>query len=107
LKQKDKMNREIISNHFKYAINIFGRSVLLVCYFLKIIADAGCYRVTLSSNLQRDRGRKKRTSRAHTFYQSLGFKQHGWSFSYQLQPDSKGVDRANIKKKAIAIILQI
>ena len=46
---------------------------------LKISADAGCYKVNLSSNLKRDR--------AHKFYQSLGFKQHGLSFSYQL--DSK------------------
>ncbi|WP_036478495.1 GNAT family N-acetyltransferase [Myxosarcina sp. GI1] len=44
---------------------------------LKISAEAGCYKVTLSSNLKRDR--------THKFYQSLGFKQHGWSFSYQLQ----------------------
>ncbi|MGF1540183.1 MAG: GNAT family N-acetyltransferase [Pleurocapsa sp.] len=44
---------------------------------LEISADAGCYKVTLSSNLNRDR--------PHKFYESLGFKQHGWSFSYQLQ----------------------
>ena len=43
---------------------------------LKISADAGCYKVTLSSNIKRDR--------AHKFYQSLGFQQHGWSFSYLL-----------------------
>jgi len=43
---------------------------------LKISAAAGCYKVTLSSNLKRDR--------AHAFYQSLGFKQHGWSFSLAL-----------------------
>lgn len=44
---------------------------------LKIAAEAGCYKVTLSSNLKRDR--------THQFYQALGFKQHGWSFSYQFQ----------------------
>ena len=43
---------------------------------LKISANAGCYKVTLSSNIKRDR--------THNFYQSLGFQQHGWSFSYQL-----------------------
>ena len=43
---------------------------------LNISADAGCYKVTLSSNIKRDR--------AHKFYKSLGFQQHGWSFSYQL-----------------------
>ncbi len=48
---------------------------------LEISSDAGCYKVTLSSNLKRDR--------AHKFYYSLGFKQHGLSFSYQLHFDSK------------------
>ena len=43
---------------------------------LKISADAGCYKVTLSTNIKRER--------THNFYQSLGFQQHGWSFSYQL-----------------------
>ena len=43
---------------------------------LKISANAGCYKVTLSSSIKRDR--------AHNFYKSLGFQQHGWSFSYQL-----------------------
>ena len=49
---------------------------------LKISADAGCYKVTLSSNLKRDR--------AHNFYESLGFQQHGWSFSYLLSMDNSG-----------------
>jgi ribosomal protein S18 acetylase RimI-like enzyme len=43
---------------------------------LKLSQAAGCYKVTLSSNLKRNR--------AHHFYQSLGFRQHGWSFSLQL-----------------------
>jgi len=43
---------------------------------LKLSAAAGCYKVTLSSNLKRDR--------AHAFYQSLGFQQHGWSFSLEI-----------------------
>jgi GNAT superfamily N-acetyltransferase len=47
---------------------------------LKISAAAGCYKVTLSSNLKRDR--------AHSFYQSLGFKQHGWSFSLEFVPEA-------------------
>ncbi|MDX2214340.1 MAG: GNAT family N-acetyltransferase [Oculatellaceae cyanobacterium bins.114] len=40
---------------------------------LQLSQEAGCYKVTLSSNVKRDR--------AHAFYESLGFKQHGWSFS--------------------------
>lgn len=37
---------------------------------------ADCYKITLSSNLKRDR--------AHRFYENLGFQQHGWSFSLDL-----------------------
>lgn len=43
---------------------------------LKLCQAAGCYKVTLSSNLKRDR--------AHHFYESLGFRQHGWSYSLTL-----------------------
>jgi GNAT superfamily N-acetyltransferase len=43
---------------------------------LKLSQAAGCYKVTLSSNLNRDR--------AHHFYESLGFQQHGWSYSTTL-----------------------
>ncbi|EAW36359.1 GNAT family N-acetyltransferase [Lyngbya sp. PCC 8106] len=46
---------------------------------LKLSAEAGCYKVTLSSNLSRDR--------AHAFYESLGFQQHGWSFSLKVVPE--------------------
>jgi GNAT superfamily N-acetyltransferase len=56
-----------------------GIGTTLVQEALKISAAAGCYKVTLSSNLKRDR--------AHAFYQSLGFKQHGWSFSLDLVPE--------------------
>ena len=49
---------------------------------LEISADAGCYKVTLSSNLKRDR--------THGFYKSLGFQQHGWSFSRLLSMDNSG-----------------
>ncbi|QHG20631.1 GNAT family N-acetyltransferase [Nostoc sp. ATCC 53789] len=45
---------------------------------IKLSAEAGCYKIMLSSNLKR--------SRAHQFYQSLGFEQHGWSFKCVLQP---------------------
>lgn len=48
---------------------------------LEISADAGCYKVTLSSNIRRNR--------AHKFYQSLGFQRHGWSFSYLLSMDNE------------------
>ncbi len=56
-----------------------GWGTKMVQKALEISADAGCYKVTLSSSIKRDR--------AHKFYESLGFKQHGWSFSYQLNSD--------------------
>lgn len=56
----------------------YGRQMIQKA--LKISADAGCYKVTLSSNIQRDR--------AHNFYKSLGFRQHGWSFSYLLSMEN-------------------
>lgn len=39
--------------------------------------EAGCYKLALSSNLKR--------SRAHQFYDSLGFQRHGYSFVVQLR----------------------
>jgi len=51
---------------------------------IKLSAEAGCYKVMLSSNLKRDR--------AHQFYQSLGFEQHGWSFKCLLQPSQESED---------------
>ncbi|MGC9524792.1 MAG: GNAT family N-acetyltransferase [Limnospira sp.] len=46
---------------------------------IALAAAAGCYKVTLSSNVKRDR--------AHAFYRSLGFEQHGWSFSLKTVPE--------------------
>lgn len=43
---------------------------------LEIAALAGCYKMTLSSNLKR--------ADAHRFYEQLGFSQHGISFSTPL-----------------------
>ena len=43
---------------------------------MKMSAAAGCYKMMLSTNVKRDR--------THAFYKSLGFQQHGWSFSLQL-----------------------
>ena len=37
--------------------------------------EAGCYKLVLSSNLKR--------KEAHTFYESLGFETHGFSFKVQ------------------------
>jgi GNAT superfamily N-acetyltransferase len=38
--------------------------------------EAGCYKLVLSSNQKRER--------AHTFYESLGFVRHGYSFQIEM-----------------------
>ena len=48
-----------------------GRAMM--AYALELAREAGCYKLMLSSNLRRQR--------THEFYRSLGFEQHGWSFS--------------------------
>ena len=42
--------------------------------------EFGCYKLTLSANVARDR--------AHGFYESLGFQQHGYSFLVDLTQSS-------------------
>jgi GNAT superfamily N-acetyltransferase len=48
---------------------------------LKLAADAGCYKLTLSSNLKR--------MDAHRFYERLGFSRHGISFSIPLAANAQ------------------
>lgn len=45
-------------------------------YAINYCRECGCYKVSLSSNLKREN--------AHKFYESLGFKKHGYSFSTEL-----------------------
>jgi GNAT superfamily N-acetyltransferase len=59
-----------------------GLGAKMIDRALELSKEAGCYKVTLSTNLNRVRTRK--------FYQTLGFKQHGWSFSYKLKPEAEG-----------------
>jgi ribosomal protein S18 acetylase RimI-like enzyme len=49
----------------------------MMAYALDLCRRAGCYKLTLSSNLQR--------TQAHAFYASLGFQKHGFSFRMELQ----------------------
>jgi ribosomal protein S18 acetylase RimI-like enzyme len=49
----------------------------MMAYALDLCRRAGCYKLTLSSNLQR--------TQAHAFYESLGFQKHGFSFRMELQ----------------------
>ncbi len=46
-------------------------------FAMKVATECGCYKLTLSSNLIRER--------AHAFYRSLGFEQHGISFHADLR----------------------
>jgi GNAT superfamily N-acetyltransferase len=45
-------------------------------YAIEICKDKGCYKTLLSSNLKREG--------AHRFYEGIGFKKHGYSFSMEL-----------------------
>jgi GNAT superfamily N-acetyltransferase len=47
-------------------------------YALRLAQERGCYKAMLSSNLKR--------ARAHQFYESLGFKRHGYSFRADIGP---------------------
>jgi ribosomal protein S18 acetylase RimI-like enzyme len=47
-----------------------GRAMMQ--HALRLCGEKGCYKVALSSNLTR--------TRAHAFYESLGFERHGYSF---------------------------
>ena len=56
---------------------------------IQLATDNGCYKVMLSSNLERER--------AHAFYESLEFERHGYSFRIDTQ-QTAGTDGA--KKRA-------
>lgn len=45
-------------------------------YAIEYCKKYGCYKVSLSSNLKREK--------AHHFYESLGFRIHGYSFLLEL-----------------------
>jgi len=45
-------------------------------FALQYAKEKGCYKMSLSSNLKREQ--------AHQFYESLGFKKHGFSFLTEL-----------------------
>lgn len=57
-----------------------GRGVgrQMMWFVLDLCREKGCYKAMLSSNLKRER--------AHAFYESLGFKRHGYSYRISPQP---------------------
>ena len=48
----------------------------MMTHAMVLARQAGCYKLALSSNQKRQR--------AHTFYESLGFEKHGYSFQIKL-----------------------
>lgn len=54
--------------------SVQGRGIgkAMMRHAITLAAQSGCYKLTLSSNLKRDK--------AHAFYDSLGFERHGYSF---------------------------
>jgi GNAT superfamily N-acetyltransferase len=53
-----------------------GIGKAMMFYAMNVCRDMGCYKVSLSSNLKREN--------AHEFYESLGFKKHGYSFYIEI-----------------------
>lgn len=53
-----------------------GIGRLMMEYAIDLCREKGCYKVALSSNLKREA--------AHRFYESLGFRKHGYSFLIDL-----------------------
>jgi GNAT superfamily N-acetyltransferase len=53
-----------------------GIGKMMMEFALKYANEKGCYKMSLSSNLRREK--------AHQFYESLGFKKHGFSFLMDL-----------------------
>lgn len=51
-----------------------GTGKALIKYVMGICKEAGCYKITLSADLKRQK--------AHTFYEKLGFVQHGYSYKH-------------------------
>lgn len=55
-----------------------GIGTTMMRHALALCRARGCYKAMLSSNLGR--------SRAHAFYDGLGFERHGYSFRLDLEP---------------------
>ncbi len=53
-----------------------GVGKAMMRHALRLAGEHGCYKAMLSSNLKRER--------AHAFYESLGFKRHGYSFTIEI-----------------------
>lgn len=58
-----------------------GIGTLMMEYAIELCREKGCYKAALSSNLKREA--------AHRFYESLGFKRHGYSFLIDLSEQNQ------------------
>jgi ribosomal protein S18 acetylase RimI-like enzyme len=56
-----------------------GIGKALLRFATDICKSAECYKITLSANINR--------TKAHSFYESLGFIQHGYSYMYKIDAD--------------------
>ncbi len=56
----------------KTGLQGLGVGKKMMAFAMDYCKERGCYKVALSSNLKRER--------AHDFYESLGYKKHGYSF---------------------------
>jgi GNAT superfamily N-acetyltransferase len=56
-----------------------GIGTQMMRHALEMCARAGCYKLVLSSNLNR--------TAAHAFYEALGFERHGYSFVVAIPRD--------------------
>ena len=54
-----------------------GIGKLMMEYAMQLCAEAGCYKLVLSSNIIRER--------AHKFYEARGFEKYGYSFRVELK----------------------
>ncbi|MGA7576559.1 MAG: GNAT family N-acetyltransferase [Desulfobaccales bacterium] len=53
----------------------------MIDFAMNYCRSKGCYKLALSSNLNREE--------AHRFYERLGFKKHGYSFSVEISIDAR------------------
>jgi GNAT superfamily N-acetyltransferase len=58
-----------------------GIGTAMMRFALEVARQYQCYKLTLSSNLKRER--------AHAFYDKLGFERHGYSFRVRLGADGE------------------
>ena len=65
---------EAVVVHENYRSKGVGKQMME--YAMERCREAKCYKMSLSSNIKRER--------AHSFYERLGFKKHGYSFLIEL-----------------------